>query len=104
MKKIWDEIKKMGYVFDIVFVLYDFEEEVKEQILRYYSEKLVIVFGLISILDKVMLRIMKNLRVCNDCYMVIKFIFKFVGREIIVRDVIRFYYFKNGLCFCWDYW
>ncbi|KAF3571039.1 hypothetical protein F2Q69_00062889 [Brassica cretica] len=104
MKKIWDEIKKMGYVPDTASVLHDLEEEVKEQILRHHSEKLAIAFGLISTPDKTTLRIMKNLRVCNDCHTAIKFISKLVGREIIVRDATRFHHFKNGLCSCRDYW
>ncbi|ESQ46111.1 hypothetical protein EUTSA_v10000473mg [Eutrema salsugineum] len=44
MKKIWDEIKKMSYVFDAASVLHDLEEEVKEQILRHHSEKLAIAY------------------------------------------------------------
>lgn len=104
MKKIWDEIKKMGYVPDTASVLHDLEEEVKEQILRHHSEKLAIAFGLISTPDKTTLRIMKNLRVCNDCHTAIKFISKLVGREIIVRDTTRFHHFKNGFCSCRDYW
>ncbi|CAG7866574.1 unnamed protein product [Brassica rapa] len=104
MKKIWDEIKKMGYVPDTASVLHDLEEEVKEQILRHHSEKLAIAFGLISTPDKATLRIMKNLRVCNDCHTAIKFISKLVGREIIVRDATRFHHFKNGFCSCRDYW
>ncbi|KAF8048390.1 hypothetical protein N665_2532s0005 [Sinapis alba] len=104
MKKIWDEIKKMGYIPDTASVLHDLEEEVKEQILRHHSEKLAIAFGLISTPDKTTLRIMKNLRVCNDCHTAIKFISKLVGREIIVRDATRFHHFKNGFCSCRDYW
>ncbi|CAN8283852.1 unnamed protein product [Cochlearia groenlandica] len=104
MKKLWDEIKRMGYVPDTASVLHDLEEEVKEQILRHHSEKLAIAFGLISTPDKTTLRIMKNLRVCNDCHRAIKFISKLVGREIIVRDATRFHHFKDGLCSCKDYW
>ncbi|XP_023639428.1 pentatricopeptide repeat-containing protein At2g22070 [Capsella rubella] len=104
MKKMWDEIKKMGYIPDTASVLHDLEEEVKEQILRHHSEKLAIAFGLINTPDKTTLRIMKNLRVCNDCHTAIKFISKLVGREIIVRDTTRFHHFKDGFCSCRDYW
>lgn len=104
MKKLWDEIKKMGHIPDTASVLHDLEEEVKEQILRHHSEKLAIAFGLISTPDKTTLRIMKNLRVCNDCHTAIKYISKLVGREIIVRDTTRFHHFKNGFCSCRDYW
>ncbi|KAL8151893.1 hypothetical protein V2J09_021701 [Rumex salicifolius] len=104
MEKIWDEIKKMGFIPDTESVLHDLDEEVKEQILRNHSEKLAITFGLISTPEKTTLRIMKNLRVCNDCHSAIKFISKLVDREIIVRDTTRFHHFKNGVCSCRDYW
>lgn len=104
MEKIWKEIKKMGFIPDTQSVLHDLEDEVKEQILRYHSEKLAIAFGLIRTPENTTIRIMKNLRVCNDCHTAIKFISKLVGREIIVRDTTRFHHFKDGLCSCRDYW
>lgn len=104
MAKIWKEIKKMGFVPDTESVLHDLEEELKEQILSHHSEKLAIAFGLICTPENTTLRIMKNLRVCNDCHSAIKFISKLVGREIIVRDATRFHHFKNGSCSCRDYW
>lgn len=104
MEKIWKEIKKLGFIPDTQSVLHDLEEEVKEQILRHHSEKLAIAFGLISTPENTTLRIMKNLRVCNDCHSAIKYISKLVGREIIVRDATRFHHFKNGSCSCQDYW
>ncbi|XP_044478318.1 pentatricopeptide repeat-containing protein At2g22070-like [Mangifera indica] len=104
MAKIWEEIKKMGFVPDTESVLHDLEEELKEQILRHHSEKLAIAFGLISTPEKTTLRIMKNLRVCKDCHSAIKFISKLVGREIIVRDSTRFHHFRDGFCSCRDYW
>lgn len=104
MDKIWKDIKKMGFVPDTESVLHDLEEEVKDKLLRYHSEKLAIAFGLISTPENTTLRIMKNLRVCNDCHTAIKFISKLVGREIIVRDVTRFHHFKDGFCSCRDYW
>ncbi|KAL4368135.1 hypothetical protein GQ457_05G008680 [Hibiscus cannabinus] len=102
--KIWEDIKKMGFVPDTESVLHDLEEEVKEQMLRHHSEKLAIAFALTSTPENTTLRIMKNLRVCNDCHSAIKFISKLSGREIIVRDATRFHHFKDGLCSCRDYW
>lgn len=64
----------MGFVFDINFVLYDVDEEVKVGMLFLYSEKLVLVFGLIVIFEGSFLRIMKNFRVCGDCYSFFKFV------------------------------
>ncbi|XP_024023652.1 pentatricopeptide repeat-containing protein At2g22070 [Morus notabilis] len=104
MEKIWKEIKKMGFIPDTQSVLHDLEDEVKEQILRHHSEKIAIAFGLISTPENTTLRIMKNLRVCNDCHSAIKFISRLVGREIIVRDTTRFHHFKDGSCSCRDYW
>ncbi|KAG6767277.1 hypothetical protein POTOM_028473 [Populus tomentosa] len=104
MDKIWKEIKKMGFAPDTESVLHDLGVEVKDQILRYHSEKLAIAFGIISTPENTTLRIMKNLRVCNDCHNAIKFISKLVDREIIVRDATRFHHFRNGSCSCKDYW
>ncbi|XP_041007358.1 pentatricopeptide repeat-containing protein At2g22070 isoform X1 [Juglans microcarpa x Juglans regia] len=100
---IWKDIKKMGFIPDTESVLHDLEQEVKEQILQHHSEKLAIAFGLISTPENSTLRIMKNLRVCNDCHSAIKFISKLVGREIIVRDSTRFHHFRDGSCSCRDY-
>ncbi|GAA0167489.1 hypothetical protein LIER_22413 [Lithospermum erythrorhizon] len=104
MDKIWDEIKKLGFTPDTESVLHDLDLEVKEQILKRHSEKLAIAFGLINTPEYSTLRVMKNLRVCNDCHTAIKFISKLVRREIIVRDATRFHHFKDGSCSCRDYW
>lgn len=69
-----------------------------------HSEKLAIAFGLIKTSCKTPIRVMKNLRVCNDCHSATKLISKIYDREIIVRDQNRFHHFKNGLCSCSDYW
>lgn len=69
-----------------------------------HSEKLAIAFGLVKTPPKSCLRIMKNLRVCNDCHTFIKFISKAFDREIIVRDRARFHHFNDGSCSCGDYW
>ncbi|KAL2933238.1 hypothetical protein RDABS01_016357 [Bienertia sinuspersici] len=104
MAEIWEEIKKMGFVPDYGSVLHDLDEDVKDHKLRHHSEKLAIAFGLLNTPDNTTLRIMKNLRVCNDCHSAIKYISKLVGREIIVRDATRFHHFKGGVCSCRDYW
>lgn len=102
--EIWHEIKKVGFVRDTDSVLHDLDEEMKEVALSRHGEKLAIAFGLISTPESTTLRIMKNLRVCNDCHSAIKFISKIVEREIVVRDATRFHHFKNGFCSCKDYW
>uniref|UniRef100_UPI0040747504 Synthetic PPR-DYW protein n=1 Tax=synthetic construct TaxID=32630 RepID=UPI0040747504 len=104
LERLSKQMKEAGYVPDTKFVLHDVEEEEKEQLLCYHSEKLAIAFGLISTPPGTPLRIIKNLRVCGDCHTATKFISKIVGREIVVRDANRFHHFKDGVCSCGDYW
>ncbi|KAH9329652.1 hypothetical protein KI387_001760 [Taxus chinensis] len=104
LEKLALQIREEGYVPNMKFVLHDVEEEHKEQILCHHSEKLAIAFGLINTPSGTTIRIIKNLRACGDCHTATKFISKIVGREIIVRDAIRFHHFKNGLCSCGDFW
>lgn len=71
---------------------------------EFYSVRLGIVFGLILIIVVNLVFVKKNIRLCGDCYIVVKKIFKSIGREIIVGDFKIFYYFKDGKCLCGDYW
>ncbi|XP_057508694.1 pentatricopeptide repeat-containing protein CRR2, chloroplastic-like [Actinidia eriantha] len=98
------EMKEKGYVPETKLVLYDLDEEEKEKILLGHSEKLAVAFGLINSSKGDTIRITKNLRLCEDCHSVTKFISKFTNREILVRDVNRFHHFKDGVCSCGDYW
>eukprot|EP01018_Ginkgo_biloba_P011198 Gb_27463 [translate_table: standard] len=104
LEKLSRQMKVAGYVPDMRFVLNNVEEEQKEQILCYHSEKLAIAFGLINTSPGKAIRVIKNLRVCGDCHSASKFISKIVAREIVVRDANRYHHFKNGLCSCGDYW
>ncbi|XP_020100847.1 pentatricopeptide repeat-containing protein At5g46460, mitochondrial isoform X2 [Ananas comosus] len=97
-------LKEYGYVYDKRFVLHDVDDEQKETVLSYHSEKLAISFGLLSTVEGSTIRVMKNLRVCGDCHSAIKLISVVVGREIVLRDSTRFHHFKNGSCSCGDYW
>lgn len=98
------EMKERGYVPDTKVVLYDLEEREKERILLGHSEKLAVAFGLINTSRGGTIRITKNLRLCDDCHSVIKFISRFTNREIFVRDINRIHHFKDGECSCRDYW
>ncbi|XP_024539296.1 pentatricopeptide repeat-containing protein At4g21065 [Selaginella moellendorffii] len=109
--EIYDKVEELcfamreaGYVPDTKMVLHDVDEEQKESLLAYHSEKLAIAFGLISTPEKSSLHIFKNLRVCEDCHTATKFISKITGREIVVRDNHRFHHFRDGSCSCKDYW
>ncbi|KAL5720590.1 hypothetical protein ACHQM5_013247 [Ranunculus cassubicifolius] len=104
LKELTLEMKKRGYEPDIDTVLHDMDAEEKEYSLVQHSERIAVAFALISIPPGIPIRIMKNLRMCNDCHLAIKFISEITSREIIVRDASRFHHFKNGKCSCGDYW
>ncbi|XP_030456093.1 pentatricopeptide repeat-containing protein At3g49170, chloroplastic [Syzygium oleosum] len=110
-REIYDEldqlasrIKKLGYVPNTEFVLHDVEEEKKEQYLLQHSEKIAVVFGLISTSSPKSIRVFKNLRICGDCHSAFKYISMATGRSIVVRDANRFHHFMDGRCSCNDYW
>ncbi|XP_057868710.2 pentatricopeptide repeat-containing protein At1g09410, mitochondrial [Cryptomeria japonica] len=104
LERLSGEMKEAGYLPDTRYALNDVEEEQKEGILCYHSEKLAIAFGLLNTAPGTGIRIVKNLRVCGDCHSAIKFISKIAAREITVRDNHRFHHFKDGQCSCGDYW
>lgn len=98
------EIKRAGYVPTTSQVLLDIDEEDKEDALHRHSEKLAIAFALLNTKPGTPIRIVKNLRVCEDCHSATKFISKVYNRDIVVRDRNRFHHFRNGLCSCGDFW
>ncbi|XAR55280.1 hypothetical protein NMG60_11035311 [Bertholletia excelsa] len=105
MSEMREKLKCMGHIPDTSQVLLCFEgNEEKEAELENHSERIAIAFGLINVEPGNPIRIMKNLRVCNDCHSVTKLISKIYGREIIVRDNSRFHHFKDGVCSCMDFW
>ncbi|XAR52232.1 hypothetical protein NMG60_11020181 [Bertholletia excelsa] len=110
-RKIYEEldqlalkIKEMGYVPNTDLVIYEVEEEEKEQFLFQHSEKIAVAFGLISTPTSKPIRVFKNLRVCGDCHNAMKYISLATKREIVLRDSNRFHHFKAGACSCNDYW
>ncbi|XP_004295496.1 PREDICTED: pentatricopeptide repeat-containing protein At4g15720 [Fragaria vesca subsp. vesca] len=105
LRELEGKMKQRGYVGgSIGLVFIDVEEEAKEEIVGLHSERLALGFALLSIPKGVTIRIMKNLRMCNDCHEAFKLISDIVGREFIVRDVNRFHHFKGGSCTCRDFW
>ncbi|MFS7994031.1 putative tetratricopeptide-like helical domain superfamily, DYW domain-containing protein [Helianthus anomalus] len=70
----------------------------------YHSEKLALAFGLMSLPAWMPIHIMKNLRICDDCHLVMKLASRVTSRELVVRDANRFHRFKDGCCSCRDYW
>nr|AKH05207.1 chlororespiratory reduction 2 [Geranium maderense] len=102
--KLSTEMKEKGYVPQTNVVLYDLAEEDKERIVLGHSEKLAVAFGLINCNSGEVIRITKNLRLCEDCHLFTKLISKYAEKEILVRDVNRYHHFQNGECSCGDYW
>lgn len=56
-----------------------------------YSEKLVLIFGLIVIGDGILIRVFKNLCICVDCYNFVKIFLKVFERKVFLRDKNWFY-------------
>lgn len=104
LKELELEMRKRGYEPDTSSVLHDMEEQEKERQLFWHSERVAVAYGLLKSVPGTSIRILKNLRVCEDCHMVLKFICSIVDREIVVRDASRFHHFKNGVCSCKDFW
>nr|GMC95376.1 pentatricopeptide repeat-containing protein At3g12770-like [Ipomoea batatas] len=104
LEALKSEIEACGYVPDTSCVLRDVDEKMKVKLLWGHSERSAIAFGLLSTPAGSVIRLTKNLRVCNDCHAVTKYISQIAQREIIVRDVNRFHHFRNGKCSCGDYW
>lgn len=98
------KLKEAGYTPNKSVIVRNIEDEDKEKALNYHSEKLAMAFGLISTNVGSPIRIVKNLRVCDDCHSATKLLSKIYGRVIIVRDRNRFHHFKDGSCSCGDYW
>ncbi|KAF5187449.1 Pentatricopeptide repeat-containing protein [Thalictrum thalictroides] len=98
-------LKEIGYMPVTSLALHDMEEEQKEEMLHYHSEKLALAFALInSGYGGSVIRIMKNIRICVDCHNFMKLASVLFQREIVVRDANRFHHFRNGSCSCSDYW
>ncbi|XP_022852233.1 pentatricopeptide repeat-containing protein At4g30700-like [Olea europaea var. sylvestris] len=104
LEKLIDKMRDVGYQMETITALHDVEEEEKELMVKVHSEKLAIVFGLITSEPGEEIRIIKNLRVCLDCHNFTKFVSKITERIIVVRDANRFHHFEDGTCSCGDYW
>jgi pentatricopeptide repeat protein len=101
---IYAKIRKLGYVPNTKSVLHVMDERAKEHVLSRHSERLAITFGLMKLPSGAPIRVLKNLRICDDCHAAIMIMSRAVGREIIVRDCKRFHHFNDGECSCGNYW
>lgn len=104
LEEIMKRLEKKGYVRNTSEVLLDLDEEGKEFALSLHSEKLAVAYCFLRTSPGTTIRIVKNLRICGDCHVVMKMISREFKREIVVRDCNRFHHFRNGLCSCKDYW
>ncbi|KAK6254934.1 hypothetical protein SCA6_016239 [Theobroma cacao] len=104
LDEVISQLKLVGYFPNTRSVLVDLEEEEKREVVLWHSEKLALCYGLINGGKDSCIRIVKNLRVCEDCHTFMKLVSKLYGREIVVRDRTRFHHYKDGLCSCKDYW
>ncbi|KAL0422685.1 UNVERIFIED_CONTAM: Pentatricopeptide repeat-containing protein, chloroplastic [Sesamum latifolium] len=98
------KIKAAGYEPDTNSVFLDVSDDVKKEILFHHSEKLAIAFGLMRTNPGTVIRINKNLRICNDCHTASKFISKVYARVLAIKDANRFHVFQDGICSCRDWW
>ncbi|GJR30976.1 pentatricopeptide repeat-containing protein [Tanacetum coccineum] len=104
LKELFGKIKGLGYVPDTCNVLHDVEDEQKEDSVGYHSEKLAVAYALLKTHKGALIRIIKNLRICDDCHSFMKLVSKVTNRLINVRDANRFHHFQDGSCSCADYW
>ena len=111
-EKIYEELNRLirklheaGFTPDTNLVLHDVGEKEKYESICYHSEKLALAYGLMKRPHGATpIRIIKNIRVCGDCHLFMKFVSKIIGRQIILRDSNRFHHFIGGTCSCKDYW
>ncbi|XP_004298066.1 PREDICTED: pentatricopeptide repeat-containing protein At4g14820-like [Fragaria vesca subsp. vesca] len=104
LNEVVSEVKRVGYTPNTCNVLVDIEEEEKKEAILWHSEKLAVSFGLLSAKKGSCIRMVKNLRICEDCHNFMKLASKVYDREIIIRDRTRFHHYKHGYCSCKDYW
>lgn len=104
MEEIEEKLREEGYRPRVDGVLQDVVDQEKERALAIHSERLALCYGLISTEECNSLRIVKNLRVCDDCHAMMKLVSKVTRRKIVMRDRNRFHHFENGRCSCGDYW
>ncbi|KAK8963627.1 Pentatricopeptide repeat-containing protein [Platanthera guangdongensis] len=104
LNEICVRIRIEGYEENTRAVLFDIENEEKENVVTHHCEKLAIAFALIYVCGEDTIRVVKNIRVCEDCHTFAKHVSKVYEREIILRDRNVFHYFRGGSCSCGDYW
>ncbi|KAK6946287.1 Pentatricopeptide repeat [Dillenia turbinata] len=104
LDEIEEQLRGLHYDPKVSEVLLEIDDDEKAFQLHHHSEKLAVAFGLIKTSSGTNIRIVKNLRSCEDCHSVMKLISRIYQRDIVMRDRIRFHHFRNGKCSCGDKW
>jgi pentatricopeptide repeat protein len=104
LREIVTDVETIGYSPDAGCALIDSDEEEKKEAVLFHSEKLALTFGLVNSKRGECVRISKNIRICEDCHMFVKFVSRVYHREIVLRDRTRFHHFRDGICSCGDFW
>ncbi|KAM7482630.1 hypothetical protein LguiB_007213 [Lonicera macranthoides] len=104
LDEIKESLRNQGYNPKLSEVLLEIDDEERASQLLHHSEKLAVSFGLVKTSPGNIIRIVKNLRSCEDCHSFMKLISKIYRREIIIKDRTLFHRFRNGECSCGDYW
>ncbi|XP_024544673.1 pentatricopeptide repeat-containing protein At3g26782, mitochondrial-like [Selaginella moellendorffii] len=106
LKKTMARIKKeAGYVAHLASVSHhNICDEAKEDALCGHSEKLALACALLNTRPGGTVRIIKNLRVCDDCHLVFCAVSAMEARRILCRDSSRFHVFGDGKCSCANFW
>ncbi|PKI44231.1 hypothetical protein CRG98_035305 [Punica granatum] len=105
LEELYAKMKGFGYIQEVGSVYHDVEVEEKEAMTSVHSEKLAIAFTLvINEVPESPIRVIKNLRTCEDCHNFCKFVSRISMREIVMRDKSRFHHFRDGTCSCKDFW
>ncbi|XP_077238352.1 pentatricopeptide repeat (PPR) superfamily protein [Tasmannia lanceolata] len=104
LEELMGRLKKAGHMPKLSSAVYNLPDEEKERLLRNHSEKLAVAFGLLSTSPGSVIRVVKNLRMCEDCHSFMRGASLITSREIVVRDNMRFHHFRDGLCSCKDFW
>ncbi|XP_075517793.1 pentatricopeptide repeat-containing protein At2g02980, chloroplastic-like [Primulina tabacum] len=102
--EVSERVFEFGHHPWIAAILQNVGDAEKQEALWEHSERLAIAYGLLKTKGPVVIRIVKNLRVCVDCHEVTKTISRLYDREIVVRDRVRFHKFVDGACSCRDFW
>ncbi|GER27621.1 pentatricopeptide repeat-containing protein [Striga asiatica] len=91
MEVLLRDLRKIGYAPETSLVLFDVEEEHKEEQLYQHSEKLALVFSLTSAGNSNrngdVIKIIKNIRICLDCHNFMKFASKLVRKSYNGKSV-----------------